>query len=153
MDSPLLEQHPCPSCQGLIDGADLHRCCVECLGSDHAVVEMEEHDDGVPFVFAMPADRAAPVVGGRDDDDDTTLSDASGGLQEGPHHRSARQDFSAVMAMAAEHMRRLQRWFSSLRLDPKRHKQRPVTIPPSVEGNLRFWGSPDHLRRGLHWDG
>ena len=46
------------------------------------------------------------------------------------------------------HMRRLQRWFSSLRLDLKRHKRRLVTIPPSVEGNLRFWASPDHLRRG-----
>jgi len=27
------------------------------------------------------------------------------------------------------------------RLDPKRHKRRLVTIPPSVEGNLRYWGS------------
>ena len=43
-----------------------------------------------------------------------------------------------VVPLGLLHMRRLQRWFSSLRLDPKRHK---------VEGNPRFWGSPDHLRR------
>jgi len=53
-----------------------------------------------------------------------------------------------VVPLGLLHMRRLQRWFSSLRLDSKRHKRRLVTIPPSVEGNLRFWGSPDHLRRG-----
>ena len=99
MDSPLLEQGLCPSCSGVIAGADLHRQCIECLGSDHTatnlgplatcsacrlipqlsrrqwlvqfgdcyvspvedpeldVVEMEDHEE-VPFVFAMPADRA-----------------------------------------------------------------------------------------------
>ncbi|KAL3054842.1 hypothetical protein OYC64_017719 [Pagothenia borchgrevinki] len=58
--------------------------------------------------------------------------------------------------MAAAHLvvplgllTRLQRWFSGLRLDSKRHKQRLVTIPPpSVEGNLRYWGFPKQLRRG-----
>jgi len=61
---------------------------------------MEEHDEGVPFVFAMPADRTGPLVGERDDN--TSLSDTSGGRQEGPQHRSARQDFPAVMTMVAK---------------------------------------------------
>ena len=43
-----------------------------------------------------------------------------------------------VVLLGLLHMRHLQRWFSSLRLDPKRHKRRLVTISPSVEGNLRF---------------
>jgi len=103
MDSPLLEQRPCPSCPGAIAGANLHRQCIECLGSDHTaanlgpltvcsacrlipwlsrhqrlaqfedcyvspvedpeVVEMEVHKEGVPFVFAISADRAGPLVG------------------------------------------------------------------------------------------
>ena len=64
---------------------------------DLKVVEMEEQDAGVPFVFAMPAGRAAPFV---EEEDDASLSDASGaGLQEGPQ----RQDFSAVMNMEACH--------------------------------------------------
>ncbi|KAL3052851.1 hypothetical protein OYC64_005384 [Pagothenia borchgrevinki] len=37
MDSPLLEARPCPTCPGLIAGADPHRWCFECLGADHAV--------------------------------------------------------------------------------------------------------------------
>jgi len=57
---------------------------------------MEDHDAGVPFVFAMPADWMGPLVGERDDDD-TSLSDASGNRQEGQQHRSARQDFPAVL--------------------------------------------------------
>ena len=146
MDSPLLEQRPCPSCPGIIAGADLHRQCIECLGSDRAaanlgpltacracrlipqisrrqrlvqfrdcyvspvedpevdVVEMEDHEEGVPFVFAMPADRAGPLLGERDDDGDTSSSDVSGDRQEGQQHRSAQQDFPAVMTMAAEHV-------------------------------------------------
>ena len=145
MDSPLLEQRPCPSCPGFIAGADLHLHCIKCLGSDHAaanlgllppcsacrliprlsrrqrlvhfgdcyvppmedpeleVVEKEDRDEGVPFVFAMPADRTGPLVGERDDDDDnTSLSDASGDCQAGQQRRSARQDFPAVMTMEAE---------------------------------------------------
>ncbi|KAK5898200.1 hypothetical protein CgunFtcFv8_015638 [Champsocephalus gunnari] len=42
----------------------------------------------------------------------------------------------------------MQTWFIGLRLDLKRHKRRLVTIPPSVESNLRFWGSPENGRRG-----
>ena len=45
-------------------------------------------------------------------------------------------------------MRRLQKWFTSLRLDPKRHKFRLVTVPPTVMGNLRYWGAPKILMAG-----
>ena len=115
MDSPILEHRPCPTCTGLIAGADPHRLCFECLGPDHAadgltqspscnacrvlpqlsrrhrlehfqayyvspeevegqvdlkVVEMEEQDVAgeVPFVFAIPAGRAAQFVEEEDDD-------------------------------------------------------------------------------------
>ena len=60
---------------------------------DFQVVEMEEQDIAgeVPFVFA------------EEDDEDASMSGASGsGVQEGPPHRSACQDFPAVMTMAAE---------------------------------------------------
>jgi len=46
------------------------------------VVEMEEQDVGVPFVFAMPAGQASPFVE-KEDDDDTSLSDVSGGRPPG----------------------------------------------------------------------
>ena len=149
MDSPLLEPRPCPTCPGLIAGADPHRFCFECMGSDHAVdgvkhyppcnacqllprlrrqhrlehfqahyvspdeaedqgeldvVEMEEQDVAgeVPFKFAIPVSRAAPFVE-EEEDEDFSVSVASGsGVHEGPPHRSARQDFPLVMAMAAE---------------------------------------------------
>ena len=58
-----------------------------------------------------------------------------------------------VVPLALLHMRRLQRWFSSLRLDLKRHKRRLVTIPPSVKGNLRFRGPRITSGGGPHWDG
>ena len=53
---------------------------------------MEDLEEGVPFVFAIPANRAGPLVGERDDDGDTSSSDVSGERQEGHQHRSARQD-------------------------------------------------------------
>jgi len=37
------------------------------------VVEMEDHDERVPFVFAMPADRTGPLVD--EGEDDISLSD------------------------------------------------------------------------------
>ena len=40
MDSPLLEKRPCPPCMCLIARADLHRRCVECLGSDHVAANL-----------------------------------------------------------------------------------------------------------------
>jgi len=68
------------------------------------VVEMEEQDvtGEVPFTFAIPVSRAAPFVE-EEEDEDFSGSGASGsGVHEGPPHRSARQDFPLVMAMAAE---------------------------------------------------
>ena len=97
MDSPLVDQRPCSLCPGAIEGADPHRQCIECLGSDHTaanlgplavcstcrqiprpsrhqrltqfedcyvspvegpeldVVEMEDLEQGVLCVFAIPA--------------------------------------------------------------------------------------------------
>jgi len=69
---------------------------------DLELVEMEEQDvaGDVPFIFAIPAGRAAPFVE-EEDDKDSSMSGASGSsVQEGPPHRSARQDFPLVMVMA-----------------------------------------------------
>lgn len=142
MDSPLLEARPCPTCPGLIAGADPHRFCFECLGADHAMegggnsptcsacralprlrrihrldhfqqaryavpeddldrgdVEVVEMDEEVPFVFALPASRAAPLSE-EGEDEDFSLSGVSGSV--GPPRRSVNQDFPVVMAMAAE---------------------------------------------------
>jgi len=74
---------------------------------DLEVVEMEEQDaaGGMPFVFAIPAGRPAPFVE-EEDDEGSSMSGASGsGTQDGPPHRSARQDFPSVMAIAAERVR------------------------------------------------
>ena len=53
MESPLLETRACPSCPGLIAGADPRHFCLECLG-DQDMAEV------VPFTFAIPAGRMAP---------------------------------------------------------------------------------------------
>lgn len=53
-----------------------------------------------------------------------------------------------VVPLGLLHMRRLQRWFASLRLDLKRQKFRLLTVPPTVQGNLQYWGSPQHLVTG-----
>ncbi|KAE8295205.1 hypothetical protein D5F01_LYC06131 [Larimichthys crocea] len=37
------------------------------------------------------------------------------------------------------------RWFASLLLDLRRQKFQLLTVPPTVQGNLRYWGSPRHL--------
>jgi len=98
MDSPLLEQRPCPLCPGAIAGASalnawgpttrrptwarlrsaapavliprlsryqrlaqFEDCYVSPVEDQELdVVEMEDHEEGVPFVFAIPADRAGP---------------------------------------------------------------------------------------------
>jgi len=76
----------------------------EAEDQDLEVVEMEEQDVAgeVPFVFAIPAGRAAPFVEEEDDKDASMIGASGSGVQEGPPHRSARQDFPAVMTMAAE---------------------------------------------------
>lgn len=53
-----------------------------------------------------------------------------------------------VVPLGLLHMRRLQRWFSSLHLDLRRQKFRLLTVPPRVQGNLHYWGSPRHLLTG-----
>lgn len=53
-----------------------------------------------------------------------------------------------VVPLGLLHMRRLQRWFASLHLDLKRQKFRLLTVPPTVQDNLRYWGSPQHLLAG-----
>ncbi|KAL3062521.1 hypothetical protein OYC64_002349 [Pagothenia borchgrevinki] len=53
MDSPLLEARPCPTCPGLIAGADPHRWCFECLGADHAV-EGGGHSPSCSACRALP---------------------------------------------------------------------------------------------------
>ncbi|XP_045919663.1 uncharacterized protein LOC123979658 [Micropterus dolomieu] len=54
-----------------------------------------------------------------------------------------------VVTLALLHMRRLQRWFTSLHLNLKRHKRCMVKPPQSVQRDLRFWGFPHHLRAGV----
>ena len=53
-----------------------------------------------------------------------------------------------VAPLGLLHMRCLQRWFTSLCLDPKRHKHCMVNVPPSVQEDLHYWGSPQHLSTG-----
>ena len=36
----------------------------------------------------------------------------------------------------------------SLLLDPRRHKHSMVNVPPSVQEDLHYWGSPQHLSTG-----
>jgi len=52
MESPLLETRACPSCPGLIAGADPHHLCFEYLGD-------QDMTEAVPFTFAIPAGRMA----------------------------------------------------------------------------------------------
>ncbi|KAL3063608.1 hypothetical protein OYC64_000025 [Pagothenia borchgrevinki] len=50
-NSPVLEHRPCPTCNGLIAGADPHRLCFECLGPEHA-------GDGLQY----PSCNACPML-------------------------------------------------------------------------------------------
>ena len=54
-----------------------------------------------------------------------------------------------VVPLGLLHMRRLQRWFSRLRIDPVRQRRRKVTIPLSVGPDLNHWGNPRTLARGV----
>ncbi|XP_013873263.1 uncharacterized protein LOC106524129 [Austrofundulus limnaeus] len=55
----------------------------------------------------------------------------------------------AVVPLGLLHTRRLQRWFSRLKIDPIRHKRRIVSIPSSVEADLSHWGKPHTLSSGV----
>jgi len=89
------ETRACPSCPGLIAGADPHYLCFECLG-DRDIAE------AVQFMFAIPAGQMAPFAG-EEDDEDFSLSGTSGsGIHGSPPPRSVRQDFPLVKTMAAE---------------------------------------------------
>ena len=54
-----------------------------------------------------------------------------------------------VVPLGLLHMRRLQRWFSRLRIDLVRQRRRKVTIPLSVGPDLTHWGDPRTLMRGV----
>ncbi|KAI3374153.1 hypothetical protein L3Q82_006016 [Scortum barcoo] len=47
------------------------------------------------------------------------------------------------------HMRRLQRWFIRLCVDPIRQRRCMVSIPPSVGPDLAYWGNPHVLSVGV----
>ncbi|CAL8276945.1 unnamed protein product [Boreogadus saida] len=47
-----------------------------------------------------------------------------------------------VVPLGLLHMRRLQRWFSRLRIDPVRQRRRKVTITLSVGPDWTHWGDP-----------
>lgn len=47
-----------------------------------------------------------------------------------------------VVPQGLLHVRHLQRWFASLHLDVRKYKRRLVTVPPSVQDVVCFWGSP-----------
>lgn len=47
------------------------------------------------------------------------------------------------------HMRRLQRWFARLRMDPAHHKRRIVVIPSSLAAELNHWREPHTFSAGV----
>ncbi|XP_067357562.1 uncharacterized protein [Channa argus] len=55
----------------------------------------------------------------------------------------------SVVPLGLLHMRRLQRWFSRLQLDPVRHRRRLVMIPPSVGPDLAYWRGPRVMLDGV----
>ena len=50
-------------------------------------------------------------------------------------------------------MRKLQRWFAQLRLDPVRHRRRLLVIPRSVKTDLNHWREPRVMTRGVDMGG
>lgn len=53
-----------------------------------------------------------------------------------------------VVPLGLLHMRKIQRWFGRLRLDPIKHKRRLLSVPPSVQSDLTYWKSPHVLSAG-----
>ena len=54
-----------------------------------------------------------------------------------------------VVPLGLLYMRKLQRWFAQLRLDPVRHRRRLLVIPRSVKADLNHWRDPRVLTRGV----
>ena len=54
-----------------------------------------------------------------------------------------------VVPLGLLHMRKIQRWFLRQRVDPIRHKWRMLTIPPSLQSDLSYWGNPQTLSAGV----
>jgi len=91
MESPLLETRACPSCPGLIVGADPHHLCFECLG-DQDMTEVEPFTFAIhvrhsrlPFTFAIPAANLRPHVKLDDDFCFASVVDGGGWNRAAPH--------------------------------------------------------------------
>ena len=56
---------------------------------------------------------------------------------------------NVVIPLGLLHMRRLQRWFIRLRIDPVRQRRRMVSIPPSVGPDLVHWRNLHTLSAGV----
>ncbi|KAK5932172.1 hypothetical protein CgunFtcFv8_003898 [Champsocephalus gunnari] len=54
-----------------------------------------------------------------------------------------------VIPLGLLYMRRLQRWFIRLRIDPVRQRRRMVCVPPSVGLDLTYWKNPHILSVGV----
>ncbi|XP_053289751.1 LOW QUALITY PROTEIN: uncharacterized protein LOC128450365 [Pleuronectes platessa] len=54
-----------------------------------------------------------------------------------------------VVPLGLLHMRRLQRWFIRLHVDPVRQRRRMVAVPPSVKADLIHWKNPRTLSAGV----
>ena len=54
-----------------------------------------------------------------------------------------------VVPLGLLYMRKLQRWFAQLRLDPVRHRRRLLVIPRSVKADLDHWRDPRVMTRGV----
>ena len=54
-----------------------------------------------------------------------------------------------VVPLGLLHMRRIQRWFIRLRIDPVRQRRRMISVPPSVSPDLAHWGNPRNLSEGV----
>ena len=54
-----------------------------------------------------------------------------------------------VVPLGLLHMRRLQRWFIRLHVDPVRQRRRMVAVSPSVNADLLHWKNPRTLSSGV----
>ena len=54
-----------------------------------------------------------------------------------------------VVPLGLLHMRRLQRWFIHLHVDPVRQRRRIIAVPPSEDADLVYWKNPRTLSVGV----